>query len=71
MLECTASVRIATDPVSVPAITLSRISAELDATDSSAVRFFRARRAGRRSVAGHDSRIQCGKVARDARCRGG
>ncbi len=39
MLEWTASVRIATEPGDrCPAITLSRISAELEATDSVAVR---------------------------------
>ncbi len=38
MLEWTASVRIATDPVIVPAITFSRISTELETTDSAAVR---------------------------------
>ena len=40
MLECTASVRIATDPVTDPAITLSRISAEFEMIDSAAVRSY-------------------------------
>jgi hypothetical protein len=40
MLECTASVRIATDPVIVPAMILSRISSELEMTDSAALRSF-------------------------------
>src|SRR5437763_1088481 len=38
MLECTASVRIATEPVTVPAITLSRIRPEFENTDSAALR---------------------------------
>ena len=38
MLEWTASVKMATEPVTVPTTTLSRISIELEATDSAAVR---------------------------------
>src|SRR5437660_537602 len=38
MLECTASVRIATEPVTVPATTLRRINPEFESTDSAAVR---------------------------------
>jgi hypothetical protein len=37
MLECTASVRIDTEPVIDPATTLSRIRTELEATDRAAV----------------------------------
>jgi len=40
MLECTASVRIATEPVTDPAITFSKISAEFEMIDSAAVRSF-------------------------------
>ena len=39
-LECTASVRIATEPVIEPAATLSRIRTEFEATDSAAVLVF-------------------------------
>src|SRR5947209_2590531 len=42
MLEWMASVRIATDPVIVPANTLSRIKTELETTDNAAVRVFTA-----------------------------
>ena len=36
MAECSASVSSATEPVTAPAIALSRMSAELEATDSAA-----------------------------------
>ena len=40
MLEWTASVRTATEPVSVPATSFNRISAEFEPIDSFAVRSF-------------------------------
>src|SRR5947209_5394567 len=40
MLEWIASVRMATEPVTVPATTLSRISTEFEITDSVAARCF-------------------------------
>src|SRR2546423_15710020 len=43
MLECIASLRIATEPVIEPAATLSRISALLEAIDSAAARVFAGR----------------------------
>src|SRR5256885_13868527 len=43
MLECIASLRIATEPVIAPAPTLSRISALLEAIESAAARVFAGR----------------------------
>ena len=65
MLEWTASVRIETEPVTDPATTLSRISAELEMIDSAAVRSFLRGMAGSDALTGSATPTVPGSRCRD------